>query len=67
MSGDAAAKATEFPAAHSEELPRANENPEPGTIDRPGAREMGPPLHDDYTTADMRTLLHRLYALASQI
>jgi len=68
MSGDSAAKATEFPAAHSDdELPRATENPEPGALDPARLQEMRPPLHDDYTTADIRTLLNRLYALASQI
>ena len=64
MSSDSA----ELPAAHSDdELPRAIENPDPGVLDPAQPQEMSPPLHDDYTTADIRTLLHRLYALASQI
>lgn len=68
MSSDSAAKRTDLPAAHSDdELPRANENPEPGALDPARPQETIPPLHDDYTTADIRTLLHRLYALASQI
>jgi hypothetical protein len=57
----------ELPAAHSDdELPRATENPEPNALDPAKPQEMSP-LPDDYTTADMHTLLHRLYALASQI
>jgi hypothetical protein len=68
MSSDSAARVTEFPAAHSDdELPRATESPEPGVPDPAHPGEMSPPLHDDYTTADIRALLHRLYALASQI
>ena len=68
MNGDSAAKVTEFPAARSDdELQRANENPEPGALDPARRQEVTPPLRDDYTTADIRTLLHRLYALASQI
>jgi hypothetical protein len=64
MSSDSA----EFPAAHSDdELPRASENPEPDALDLAHLQKMSPPLHDDYTTADIPTLLHRLYALASQI
>ena len=68
MSGDPAAKGKEFPAAHpDDELPRANEDPVPGAPGPADPQEMSPPLHDDYTTGDIRTLLHRLYALASQI
>ena len=68
MSGDSASQVPELPAAHSDdELPRAIENPDPGVLDPAQPQEMSPPLHDDYTTADIRTLLHRLYALASQI
>ena len=58
----------ELQAARSDdELPRANESPEPGALDLACTQEMSPPVHDDYTTADIRSLLHRLYALASQI
>jgi hypothetical protein len=58
----------ELPAARSDdELPRATENPEPNALDPARPQEMSPILHDGYTTADIRTLLHRLYALASQI
>jgi hypothetical protein len=58
----------ELPAAGSDdELPRASEYPEPSAADLAQLQKMSPPLHDDYTTADIRTLLHRLYALASQI
>jgi hypothetical protein len=68
MGSDPAAKVTVLPAAPSDdELPRANENPEPGAIDSSCPQEASSPLHDDYATADIRTLLHRLYALASQI
>jgi hypothetical protein len=68
MSGGSAVKATELPAAHSDdELPRATENPEPGAPDPACPQEMSSPSHDDYSTADIRTLLHRLYGLASQI
>jgi hypothetical protein len=68
VNSDSAANGTEFPAAHSDdELSRATENPEPGELDLARQQEMSPPLTDDYTTADVRTLLHRLYALASQI
>jgi hypothetical protein len=68
MSGDSAERVTESRAAHfDDEFPRANENPGPNALDRTRPQEMSPPLHDDYTTADIRTLLHRLYALASQI
>ncbi len=68
MCGDSAAKVPGLPAALSDdELPRANEDPEPGAPDPARPQEMSPPLHDDYTTADIRALLHRLYALASQI
>jgi len=65
---DSAANGTELPTAHADaELPRASENPEPGALDPARPQEIRPPSHDDYTTADIRTLLHRLYALASQI
>jgi hypothetical protein len=59
----------ELPAAarSDDELPRATENPEVEALDPAQPQEMGQPLHDHYTTADIRTLLHRLYALASQI
>jgi hypothetical protein len=68
MNGDAAASAKEFPGTDSDdELPRASGNPEPGALDPARPQEAGPPLHDDYATADIRSLLHRLYALASQI
>lgn len=65
---DSGARRTELPAAQSDdELPRASENPGPGELDPAHQQEMIPPSADDYTTADIRTLLHRLYALASQI
>lgn len=65
---DSAARRTEFPAAHSDdELPRASEDPGPGELAPAHQQELIPPSTDDYTTADIRTLLHRLYALASQI
>ena len=68
MSSDSAAKRTELPAAHSDdELPRAIENPEPGALDLTHPQEVSRSMPDDYTTADIPTLLHRLYALASQI
>ena len=68
MSGDSAARTTEIPAALSDrELPRAIENPEPGAPDAAHPRDVSPLLNDDYTTADIRSLLNRLYALASQI
>ena len=68
MNGDSAANGAELPAAHSDaELPRASENPEPGALDPARSQEMSPPFHEDYATAEIRTLLHRLYALASQI
>ena len=58
----------ELPAAHSDgELPRATENPEPNSLASTKPQEMIRSMPDDYTTADMHTLLHRLYALASQI
>ena len=57
----------ELPAVHSdEELPRATENPEINALDRTKPQETRP-MPDDYTTADIHSLLHRLYALASQI
>ena len=58
----------ELPAAHSDdELPRATENPEFNAIDPARPQEMSRSMSDDYTNADIHTLLHRLYALASQI
>jgi hypothetical protein len=58
----------DLPAAHSDdELPRASEYPEPSALDLARVQKMSPPQHDDYTTADVPALLHRLYALASQI
>jgi len=71
MSGDSAAKVMELPAfRHDDELPRVNETPESGVLDLTHywiPQELSPPLPDDFTTADMRTLMERLYALASQI
>jgi hypothetical protein len=61
VSGDFEAKVTELPAVHSDgELPPLNENPG-------SSPETSPLSPDHYTTADIRTLVHRLYALATQI
>jgi hypothetical protein len=69
--GDSAAKGMGVPAAHSDDQPLpVNEYPESDVLDLTHywiAQEMSPPLPDDYASADIRTLLHRLYALASQI
>jgi hypothetical protein len=57
----------ELPAARSDdELPRATENPETNALPAK-PKEMSRSIPDDYTTADIHSLLHRLYALASQI
>jgi hypothetical protein len=48
-------------------LPRATESPEPNAPDPARPQETSRSMLDDYTTADIHSLLHRLYALASQI
>ena len=68
MTGDSEGRVPELPASHSDdELPRADETPEPNAFNLAHPQEMSRSMPDDYTTADIPTLLHRLYALASQV
>jgi hypothetical protein len=63
---DSESKATELSAGHSDGEPvPLNEHPESDALQPDHYRS--PSSSDDYTTADIRTLMHRLYALASQI